>query len=179
MCSLLDLFLSLHNGIRSSQKLFSALFAGMMQEALIVNPYEIEEFADKLHRGLQMPFDERLLRMKHLQRREQAMDVNSWLNTFLGAVGILPCDLNCNTSFTKMAPLTIEDFDHYLSDYMEVDEMNRAKLSLILDYDGTLAPIAQKPELALMPEDTRRVRNLPKITTISNTFISCPDAVVQ
>ncbi|ODN05304.1 Bifunctional trehalose-6-phosphate synthase/phosphatase [Orchesella cincta] len=126
---------------------------GMMQEALIVNPYEIEEFADKLHRGLQMPFDERLLRMKHLQRREQAMDVTCWLNTFLSAVGILPCD-NYNLS-SSIAPLTVEDFEFYLSDYLEVDQMNSAKLSLILDYDGTLAPIAQKPELAHMPEETK------------------------
>lgn len=136
---------------------FFSCSAGMMQEALIVNPYEIEEFADKLHRALEMPFDERLLRMKHLQRREKTMDVNFWLNSFLSAVGILPCDLKYNPSAAKMAPLTIEDFDHYLSDYIEVDDTHKAKLSLILDYDGTLAPIAQKPELAKMPEETRRI----------------------
>jgi trehalose 6-phosphate synthase/phosphatase len=130
---------------------------GMMQEALIVNPYELEDVADKLHRALQMPFDERLLRMKQLQRREKAMDVNNWLNEFLRAMGLLPCDLNANPSNTKMAPLSMDDFDYYLSDYVDVDENDKSKLSLILDYDGTLAPLAQKPELALMPEETRNV----------------------
>jgi len=128
-----------------------------MQEALIVNPYELEDVADKLHRALQMPFDERLLRMKQLQRREKAMDVNSWLNSFLRAMGLLPCDLNTSANNTKMAPLSMDDFDYYLSDYVDVDDTDKSKLSLILDYDGTLAPIAQKPELAQMPEETRRV----------------------
>lgn len=109
-----------------------------MQEALIVNPYELEDVADKLHRALQMPFDERILRMRQLQRREKSMDVNNWLNTFLRAMGLLPCDLNNNPTNNKMAPLSIDDFDYYLSDYLDVDE-STTMLSIIIDFDGTLS----------------------------------------
>lgn len=132
---------------------------GTMQEALIVNPYELDDVADKMHRALEMPFDERLLRMKHLQRREKLNDVNYWLNSFMSAMGLLPCDLNNNAHNAKMAPLSLDDFDYYLSDYVDLEEGAGAnsKLSLILDYDGTLAHIATKPELAVLPEETKRI----------------------
>jgi trehalose 6-phosphate synthase/phosphatase len=144
---------------------------GMMQEAIIVNPYEIDDVADKLHRALKMPFDERLLRMKKLQKREQEMDVNNWLNMFLSAMGLLPCDLNNNPSNNKMAPLSVDDFDFYLSDYVDFEENNKSKLSLILEYDGTLAPIAKKPELAIMPEETRNV--LKRLSRYSHDINIC------
>ncbi|CAG7827217.1 unnamed protein product [Allacma fusca] len=129
---------------------------GTMQEALIVNPYELDDVAEKMHRALEMPFDERLLRMKHLQRREKLNDVNFWVSSFLQAMGMLPCDLNNNAHNAKMDPLSLEDFDYYLSDYF--DEGNTSsKLSLILDYDGTLAHLAQKPELAVLPSETKDI----------------------
>jgi len=49
-------------------------FAGageMMHEALLCNPYEIEEVAEALHTALQMPLEERAMRMQGLRRREK------------------------------------------------------------------------------------------------------------
>ena len=49
-------------------------FAGageMMHEALIVNPYELNQSAGMIHRALQMPRDERQVRMHHLRQREK------------------------------------------------------------------------------------------------------------
>ena len=49
-------------------------FAGAgetMQEALIINPYKIDEVAELIHTALEMPRDEREVRMKHLRRRER------------------------------------------------------------------------------------------------------------
>ena len=50
---------------------------GYMQEALQVNPYEVENVADTLNRALEMPLDERQLRMNQLKKREKKMDVDS------------------------------------------------------------------------------------------------------
>lgn len=52
-------------------------FAGageMMHEALLCNPYEIDEAAEIIHRALTMPEDERSLRMNRLRRREMECD---------------------------------------------------------------------------------------------------------
>lgn len=55
---------------------------------------------------------------------------------------------------TTMTPVTMSDFDDYLSKYVGAT----CKLALLLDYDGTLAPIAPHPDLAYMPDETKRVR---------------------
>lgn len=65
-------------------------FAGaaeMLREALIINPYEIDNVADILHRALTMSTNEREIRMFHLRKREKLHDVNHWMNSFLKAMG--------------------------------------------------------------------------------------------
>ena len=55
----------------------------MMHEALMVNPYELDDAAEALHRALTMPKDEREVRMSHLRHREKINDVNYWMKSFL------------------------------------------------------------------------------------------------
>lgn len=65
--------------IRDPGVLILSPFAGageMMHEALIVNPYEMDEAAETIHRALMMPEDERKVRMTHLRQREK------WVTTF-------------------------------------------------------------------------------------------------
>ncbi|KAG8235744.1 hypothetical protein J437_LFUL015612 [Ladona fulva] len=139
---------------------------GSMHEALVVNPYEIEEVADTIARALQMPLEEREVRMTQLRRREQQMDVSHWMSSFLSAMGALRCDGDLEEEdllTTRMRPLTLEDFDQYLNNHVQ----GASKLALILDYDGTLAHLAAHPDLAIMPPETKRVlerlANMPDI----------------
>jgi trehalose 6-phosphate synthase/phosphatase len=44
-------------------------------------------------------------------------------------------------------------FDRFLSDYLSGGD----KLVILLDYDGTLAPIAPHPDMAIIPNETKRV----------------------
>lgn len=130
-------------------------FAGAgasMHEALHVNPYETNEFADTIYRALTMPKDERELRMKQLRRREREYDVNFWLRSFLKSVDCLS-DADKTMTPSRLLPMCEEDFTEYLGSY--VTESSR--LALLMDYDGTLAPIAPHPDLAQMPVETRRV----------------------
>jgi trehalose 6-phosphate synthase/phosphatase len=50
-------------------------------------------------------------------------------------------------------PVTIDDFEEYLSKYVG----STHKLALMLDYDGTLAPIAPHPDLATIPREAKKV----------------------
>jgi len=93
-------------------------FAGageMMHEALICNPYELVEAADTLHRALTMPEDERMLRMRCLRRREKIHDVDYWMRSFLKAMGTLIFEDGDDVLPTTMQPVTLQDFDDYLS----------------------------------------------------------------
>lgn len=128
-------------------------FAGageMMHEALLCNPYEIYDAAEVIHRALTMPEDERKLRMSRLIRRERENDVNHWMRSFLKAMGSLEED---DVGHTTMQPVTIDDFDEYMLSYIGYNH----KLALLLDYDGTLAPIAPHPDLATLPQETKNI----------------------
>ena len=60
-----------------------------MHEALLVNPYEVGSVASVLARALNMPADEREVRMNALRTREKVHDVEFWMKSFLKAIGTL------------------------------------------------------------------------------------------
>ena len=62
---------------------------GLMQEALMANPYETSNVAEALDRALKMNFDERQLRMNQLKRRERKMDVDAWVRGFMAGMSTL------------------------------------------------------------------------------------------
>ncbi|MDN2567554.1 alpha,alpha-trehalose-phosphate synthase (UDP-forming) [Aquibium sp. A9E412] len=64
-------------------------FAGAaedLREALIVNPYDVDDMARSLHRGLTMARDERQERQAALMRRIRRHDAKAWLDGFLAAM---------------------------------------------------------------------------------------------
>ncbi|XP_037075423.1 alpha,alpha-trehalose-phosphate synthase [UDP-forming]-like [Pollicipes pollicipes] len=147
-------------------------FAGsgaQMMEALLVNPYEIDDVAETTHRALTMEVDERRLRMACLRRREKAHDVTYWLRTFLKEMGTLRMEDGDSVRPTQLMPVSIQDFDEYLRDYIRPTD----RVALLLDYDGTLAPIAKLPELATIPVETKRVlERLANISSVNIAIIS-------
>ena len=87
--------------------------------------------------------------MSALRRRERTYDVHKWVQTFLRATGTFR-DADRDLHFES---LTIQHFEKWLACYVD----DTSKLVLLLDYDGTLAPIAQHPDDAHLPNDTRTV----------------------
>ena len=89
---------SLHDGMNLVAKEFVAAredldgvlvlseLAGASQElhdALAINPYDVEGFADALERAIDMPLDERQRRMRALRRVVAGRDVFSWASDIL------------------------------------------------------------------------------------------------
>lgn len=167
--------------IRTPGVLILSPFAGAggtMHEALLVNPYELDEMASVMYRALRMPLDERELRMTQLRHREQLLDVNYWMTSFFSSMGALRDGSDgadgradgtgggggpTKALAAGMMHLQLDDFDMYLSNHIA----GAGKLSLILDYDGTLAPLTSHPDLAVMPDETanvlRRLANMPDV----------------
>ncbi|XP_050434865.1 uncharacterized protein LOC126842056 isoform X1 [Adelges cooleyi] len=54
---------------------------------------------------------------------------------------------------TTRRPLAVNNFDDCLSGYIG----DRNKIVLFLDYDGTLTPIVESPEMAIIPDETKNV----------------------
>jgi trehalose-6-phosphate synthase len=95
----LCLVTSLHDGMNLVAKEFPAArvdeqgvlilsrFAGASHElsdALVVNPYDTEELADSIHRALEMPADERSVRMQRMRAIIRERNVYRWAGNLIG-----------------------------------------------------------------------------------------------
>ncbi len=121
-------------------------FAGAadeLPESVLVNPYDIDRVADALYDALGMAHEERRARMRSMRRRVLHADAPHWARSFLGAL----------EETGRRRPVSPERRSH-----TELDTAVRAlvvraaeaapHLLLLLDYDGTLTPLAPTPGLA-------------------------------
>jgi len=115
-------------------------FAGAAAElngAITVNPYDVSGVADAIERALTMPAGERRVRMRNLRRRVMGNDVSVWARAFLSR---LEDDLLVQSSVSVPVGQSLAG--------MLLNVRRNRPLRLLLDYDGTLVPLARSPELA-------------------------------
>lgn len=74
-----------------------------LRDALIVNPYDIGEVANAIHRGLDMPREERLLRMQHMRRQVMEHNIYRWAAMVLGDLRDVRLE-NVDSSDAAVAP---------------------------------------------------------------------------
>jgi trehalose 6-phosphate synthase/phosphatase len=118
-------------------------FAGAAAEldgAVVVNPYDIDGVADAIRRALAMPPKERRARMRTLRHRVMEHDVHRWARTFLTALAA------AHPAPQRHAP------EPCLVSAL-ADARRAQDVRLLLDYDGTLVPLARAPELAAPDEE--------------------------
>ncbi len=112
--------------------------AAELAEALLVNPYDLEGTADTLCRALQMPEQERRLRMAALRTRVESYDVHRWSREFLDRLG---SDAGPPHALRPSPPSVLAQAQARIRD--------APSATLFLDYDGTLVEFALTPELAV------------------------------
>lgn len=57
-----------------------------LTEALIVNPYDIEQIAEAVRQGLEMELEERRTRMEHMRRTVREHNIYRWAGNLIGAL---------------------------------------------------------------------------------------------
>ena len=111
-----------------------------LTEALVVNPHNVEEVASALYRALTMPAEEQVARNRAMQQRLRQFTVNRWAGEFveqLRQVRSLQEDLATRVMTPDHRARLVEDY------------RRASRRLLLLDYDGTLTPFAERPERAL------------------------------
>ncbi|GAB4016280.1 bifunctional alpha,alpha-trehalose-phosphate synthase (UDP-forming)/trehalose-phosphatase [Spirosoma koreense] len=106
-----------------------------LTEAVIINPTDTQEVADAISLGLAMPPDEQARRLTTMREHLQNHNVFRWSHDFFSAF-----DHQVSHSSDLETDLPVEAF---------VTAFNDARQRLLLlDFDGTLAPIVNDPALA-------------------------------
>ncbi|MDR7587961.1 MAG: bifunctional alpha,alpha-trehalose-phosphate synthase (UDP-forming)/trehalose-phosphatase [Armatimonadota bacterium] len=110
--------------------------------AVSINPYDTEGTADALERALEMDPEERLVRMTHLRAAVRDRDVYAWVGDHLRA--------GLRVMATRAATWRLRDHRKDVA-----AALAGRPLAVLLDFDGTLAPLAESPALAALPEQVR------------------------
>jgi trehalose 6-phosphate synthase/phosphatase len=108
-------------------------------EAIIVNPNNKEEIAQAIGEALALPEEEQIERNKIMQKRLRRYNVVRWGTDFIDALSNVK-KIQLALSVRK---LTEEMQKKLISSYSESDNS-----IILLDYDGTLVPFAEKPQKA-------------------------------
>ena len=112
--------------------------AAELGEAVVVNPYDVDALAAAIKEALTMDPAVRRARMDNLRRRVLEFDIHRWAARFIA-------QLDARGGGRRRAPATSTA---PLADVVRT--LSRApRLVVLLDYDGTLVPIAQAPDLAV------------------------------
>lgn len=123
-----------------------------MGEALIVNPNNCEELANAIKTALEMPREEKIIRLKSMQKRLARYDVRRWVFDFLSKLK----QIGSQQVQLQSIKLSSAQKDEIIT----IAEKSKRSL-IFLDYDGTIVPIADNPDKAI--PDT-------KIITILNSL---------
>lgn len=124
--------------------------ADELADALLVDPCDIEELAETIYRALTMTRREKRARMERLGKQVREHTIYHWIGDIFHELALVP--------FIKEGVCR-----HALDHWQEIRErLAGRELFLCLDFDGTLAPIVERPELAGMPEEIRSLVELLK-----------------
>lgn len=108
-------------------------------EAIIVNPNNREEIVVALEEALRMPEDEQVSRNRLMQQRLKRYDISRWASDFME--GLL-------TIKKTQQDLSVRRLTYRAGKDL-VDNYHKSERALILlDYDGTLTPLVERPEKA-------------------------------
>lgn len=113
--------------------------ANELSEAILVNPTDTEEVADAIDTALTMHLIEQRSRLSSMQRRIAEYDVHKWMADFLTCLS----DAKAEQENLKVNVLKEVNTRKILAEFA-----NANKRCILLDYDGTLAPIQKMPSLA-------------------------------
>ena len=110
-----------------------------MGEALIINPFHLDDFARALEQALTMPAEEQVRRNELLQERLRRYDINRWGDEFVQAMLATQKVEAARLARLLTGKVCSALVQHYRSATRRV---------LFLDYDGTLVPFAPTPPQA-------------------------------
>jgi trehalose 6-phosphate synthase/phosphatase len=119
-----------------------------LNEAIIINPTDIDEAAEALNRALTMPEMEKEKRIHKMQNRLRRYDVFTWTNDFFNQIEEVK---------KEKKNLQVKYMDENTRKSIRIKYHESERRLFLIDYDGTLTPIVKLPEMALLSEETEKI----------------------
>lgn len=124
--------------------------ANELSEAILVNPTDTEEVADAIDTALTMHLIEQRSRLSNMQRRIAEYDVHKWIADFLSCL---------RETKTEQAGLKVNLLKEESMKEITTAFEKATKRCILLDYDGTLAPITKIPSMAVPTNELNKLLN--------------------
>ncbi|RYF47701.1 MAG: hypothetical protein EOO27_36920, partial [Comamonadaceae bacterium] len=128
-------------------------FAGAistLSHTLAINPWDIEGTAGKMHQAMTMPKEERIARVKTMQDYLKQYNATMWAKSFIEVL-----QKGVGTQRLEGPPTIKADSQAIRWLGSRILASNPERMTMFIDYDGTLVPIRSKPEEAVLDEETR------------------------
>ena len=108
-------------------------------EAIIVNPNNKDEIVEAVRAALEMPEEEQVERNRVMQKRLARYSIGGWVGDFMDRLA---------HAKRLQGELSVRRLTHRTKEKMLEDYLRATRRLILLDYDGTLVPFAEKPEKA-------------------------------
>ncbi|WP_340112341.1 bifunctional alpha,alpha-trehalose-phosphate synthase (UDP-forming)/trehalose-phosphatase [Maribellus mangrovi] len=129
-------------------------------EAISVNPNDYADTAEAIYEALTMPDEDRIKRMRAMQRRIKRYDIHKWASEFMKAL---------DSTIAKQSDFQARKISASLRKKI-LSEFRGAKSKvLFLDYDGTIQRYFDKPQAAI--PDNELYKLLDQIVLLENTSL--------
>ena len=135
---------------KSSGVVLLSEFAGAkatLSHALSINPHNLEKTSLKIKMALEMPKEEKNKRNSIMKNYLLGYDSSHWAEDFMNSLDNIKIEKG---HFSK-------NLDHFTHLQMVKKKAKNQKNILFIDFDGTLSPIVNDPEKAVMSNETREV----------------------
>jgi trehalose-phosphatase len=142
--------------VKTAGVLLLSEFAGaasLLADAISINPWDADMIADSIYAAYKMPQQEKKARMANMQEKLLRYSATSWARNFL-------TDLDdAIARYLKASrPIPVASEAKQWPPQLK-DKLARHKLRLVLDYDGTLVAIQNRPEQAILSDEMRFLLN--------------------
>jgi len=110
-----------------------------LTDALMINPNDHEDMAERIKQGLEMPAEEQSRRMKTMRKRVEVYSVKTWAKDFVRQLQHIK---------GKQMEYEVRFLDPMSKIDLANDYLKASRRLLLLDYDGTLVPFSSEPHEA-------------------------------
>jgi trehalose 6-phosphate synthase/phosphatase len=111
-----------------------------LSESIIINPNNVEEIGEAINAALLLDLDDQRARLNNMRKRLKDCDIFKWASGFLK---------NLKNQKMKQLRLATRVLPENVRNEILTNFSNAVSRVIFLDYDGTIQPFSQTPELAV------------------------------